>query len=291
MHLVRATLLGAAMGILGALLVAAPAHAQNCPGNPNALGTSRVLVVGPAEYTRVGTMQYPETLPLADKEVVLTFDDGPLPRYSNKILDILTSECVKATFFIVGRMAREFPDVVRREYAAGYTIGAHSQNHPLRFQKLSGDNLHREIDDGIASVSAALGDPKELAPFFRIPGLCRTDEIDQELAARSLVTFSADVVADDWYHRITPARIIKRAMSRLEKRGKGSILLLHDIHAATVAALPGLLKELKDHGYHIVQVAPPAPAEPETVGEPKAFDSDPAIGASGNVVPIPIRKN
>jgi peptidoglycan/xylan/chitin deacetylase (PgdA/CDA1 family) len=291
MHLVRAILLGAAMGILGAFLVDVPAHARNCPGNPNALGTSRVLVVGPAEYTRVGTMQYPKTLPLADNEVVLTFDDGPLPRYSNKILDILTSECVKATFFVIGRMAQQFPDVVRREYAAGYTIGAHSQNHPLRFQKLSGDNLHREIDEGIASVSAALGDPKELAPFFRIPGLHRTDEIDHELAAHSLVTFSADVVADDWYHRITPARIIKRAMSRLEKRGKGSILLLHDIHPATVAALPGLLRELKDHGYHIVEVAPPAPAEPDTVGEPKAFDSDPTAGASVNVAPIPIRKN
>ena len=100
--------------------------------------------------------QYPETLPLADKEVVLAFDDGPLPPHSNKILDILTSECVKATFFIIGRMARQFPDVVRREYAAGYTIGAHSQNHPLRSHKLSGDHLHHEIDDGIASVRAAL---------------------------------------------------------------------------------------------------------------------------------------
>ncbi len=289
MQLVRAIPLGPAMGILGAFLVGVPAHAQNCPGNPNALGTSRVLVVGPAEYTRVGTMQYPNTLPLADNEVVLTFDDGPLPRYSNKILDILKSECVKATFFVIGRMAQQFPDVVRREYAAGYTIGAHSQNHPLRFQKLSGDNLRREIDEGIASVSGALGDPKELAPFFRIPGLHRTDEIDHELAAHSLVTFSADVVADDWYHRITPARIIKRAMSRLEKRGKGSILLLHDIHPATVAALPGLLRELKDHGYHIVEVAPPAAAEPDTVGEP--FDFNPKAGASVNVVPIPIRKN
>jgi peptidoglycan/xylan/chitin deacetylase (PgdA/CDA1 family) len=260
--LIRGILFGAALGIPGAFAVAAPAHAQSCPGNLNALGTSRVLVVGPGEYTRLGTMQYPETLPLADKEVVLTFDDGPLPPYSNKILDILAAECVKATFFVIGRMAREFPDVVRREYAAGDTIGAHSQNHPLLFHKLSGDNLRHEIDDGIASVSAALGDPKNLAPFFRIPSLHRTDEIDHELAVRSLVTFSADVVADDWHRHITPAQIIKRAMSRLEKRGKGSILLLHDIHRATVAALPGLLKELRDHGYHIVQLAPPASAEP-----------------------------
>jgi peptidoglycan-N-acetylglucosamine deacetylase len=267
---VRAIFLAVAIGIPGAFF-STPAHVQSCPGNPNALGTSRVLIVSPAEYTRLGTMQYPETLPLANKEVVLTFDDGPLPPYSNKILNILTSECVKATYFIIGRMARQFPDVVRREYAAGYTIAAHSQNHPFRFQKLSGDELRHEIDDGIASVSAALGDPKNLAPFFRIPGLFRTEGIDYELAVRSLVTFSADVVADDWHHHITPAQIIKLAMSRLEKRGKGSILLLHDIHPATVAALPGLLGELKDHGYHIVQVVPPAPAEPKTVSEPEAW--------------------
>ena len=148
---------------------------------------------------------------------------------------------------------------------------AHSQNHPFRFQNLSGDHLHREIDDGIESVQAALGDPNHLAPFFRVPGLNRTDEIDHELAVRSLVTFSADVVADDWYRRITPDQIIKRAMSRLEKRGKGSILLLHDIHPTTVAALPGLLKELKDRGYHIVHLVPPAPAELETVAGPKAW--------------------
>jgi hypothetical protein len=73
------------------------------------------------------------------------------------------------------------------------------------------------------------------------------------------------------WERLSPAQIIKRAMSRLEKRGKGSILLLHNIHPTTVAALPGLLKELKDHGYHIVQVMPPAPAEPETVGGPKVW--------------------
>jgi peptidoglycan/xylan/chitin deacetylase (PgdA/CDA1 family) len=121
------------------------AHAQNCPANPNGLGTSRILVLAPTDYMRLGTMRDPETLPLADKEVVLTFDNGPLPPYSNKILDILTSECVKATFFIIGRMARQFPDVVRREYATRYSIGAHSQNHPLRFQKLSRDLATRRI--------------------------------------------------------------------------------------------------------------------------------------------------
>ena len=66
--------------------------ASDCPGNPDAIGTSRTLVVDPREHPRIGTMQYPETLPLKDHEVVLTFDDGPLPPHSLQILDILAHE-------------------------------------------------------------------------------------------------------------------------------------------------------------------------------------------------------
>src|ERR1700752_5147598 len=76
--------------------VPAAASATDCPGHPDALGTSRVLVVDPAEHARIGIMQYRETLPLADHEVVLTFDDGPLPPYSNRVLETLASQCVKA---------------------------------------------------------------------------------------------------------------------------------------------------------------------------------------------------
>src|SRR6202020_1259329 len=87
-----------------------PASAADCPGNPNALGTSRTLVVDPREHPRIGTMQYPETLPLDDHEVVLTFDDGPLPRNSNKVLEILADQCVKAPFFTIGNTARFSPE-------------------------------------------------------------------------------------------------------------------------------------------------------------------------------------
>jgi peptidoglycan/xylan/chitin deacetylase (PgdA/CDA1 family) len=231
--------------------------AANCPGHPDALGTSRVLAIDPAEYPRIGRMQYPASLPLADKEVVLTFDDGPLPPYSNQILDILASQCVKATYFLVGEMARAFPAAVRRIYEEGHTIGTHSDDHPTRFGQLPIDKMRQEIDWGISDVSAALGDPKYLAPFFRIPGLARSDTVESELAARGLSVFSSDTVADDWHHRIGGKQIIVAAMRRLEARGKG-ILLLHDIHPKTVAALPGLLKELKDKDFHIVQLVPAA---------------------------------
>ena len=81
-------------------------------------------------------MQYPDTLPLNDKEVVFTFDDGPVPPYSNEILDILASQCVKATYFMVGEMARAYPAVVRRVYEEGHTIGTHSDCTPQQSQRI-----------------------------------------------------------------------------------------------------------------------------------------------------------
>jgi len=245
------------------------ASAQNCPGNPTAIGTSRVLAINPADYPRLGVMQYRQSLPLADKEVVLTFDDGPIGRYSEEILDILAAQCVKATYFLVGQMAHAYPAIARRMWAEGHTIGTHSEDHPLRFNRLSLDKARWEIDTGIARVGEAIGDPSRVAPFFRFPGLGRTDAFEHELAARGITVFSSDTVADDWHHRIKPSQIVALALSRLEKRGKG-ILLLHDIHPGTVAALPGLLQELKQKGFRIVHVVPAAPAIAED-GKPSAL--------------------
>src|ERR1044071_2489225 len=163
------------LGMLASGVAAAPASAVDCPGNPGALGTSRTLVVDPKEHPRIGTMQYRETLPLQDHEVVLTFDDGPLPPHSTKVLDILASQCVKATFFIIGRMARSFPEGVRQLRAAGHSIGTHTQNHPLSMNRMPVERARQEIDEGIAATKAALGEAGGLAPFFRIPGLLRAD--------------------------------------------------------------------------------------------------------------------
>jgi peptidoglycan-N-acetylglucosamine deacetylase len=254
-----AAVLSAVVGVtLGAGTVA---RAQDCPGHPDAIGTSRVITIDPSDYQRLGTLNYQQTLPLDDHEVVLTFDDGPLPPYSSQVLDILASQCVKAVFFLVGEMAKAYPAVVRRVHDEGHTIGSHSQDHPLRFDRISDEKIRWEIDAGIDNVNAALGDGGGLAPFFRIPGFGRTDVVESELAARSLVVFSTDTVADDWHRHISPSQIIARAMSRLEAKGKG-MLLLHDIHPWTVAALPGLLKALKDKGFRIVQVVPSATVPP-----------------------------
>src|SRR5260221_6024150 len=215
------------------------ASAADCPGHPDALGTSRILVVDPKAHPRIGTMQYPETLPLEDHEVVLTFDDGPLPRNSNQVLDILAAQCVKATFFTIGHQAQVYPEGVRKLRDAGHSIGTHTQDHPAGMKRLSIERARQEIDDGIASVKAALGDDAALAPFFRIPGLSRAEAVEDYLASQGIQTWSADFPADDWRH-ISSSRVYDLAMKRLQDKGRG-ILLLHDMQHLTVAALPRVL--------------------------------------------------
>jgi peptidoglycan/xylan/chitin deacetylase (PgdA/CDA1 family) len=238
------------------------ARAADCPGHPNAIGTSRTIVVDPREHGRIGTMDYAETLPLADREVVLTFDDGPLPPYTNQILKILASECVQATYFIVGQMARAYPEAVRQVYDAGHTIGTHSWSHPLKFRAQTFEHAKMEIDRGIEATAEALGDRSHVAPFFRFPGFGWTNSGEEYLADKGIMVWGADAPADDW-HRISGAEIARRAIRRLEGKGKG-ILLLHDIHARTVDALPIILHELKARGFRVVHVVPATPERPAT---------------------------
>ncbi|MCC8982548.1 polysaccharide deacetylase family protein [Bradyrhizobium acaciae] len=262
------TVIGAALLGCG-LMTPYAALAADCP-NPNALGTSRTLVVDPAEHPRIGTMQYPETLPLADHEVVLTFDDGPLPKYSNQVLAILASQCVKATFFTIGSQARFNPEGVRKLIAAGHTVGTHSQNHPLTMNKMPLERVRQEVDDGIASTLAALnGDKSKLAPFFRIPGLMRAEIPEAYLASQGIQVWSADFPADDWRH-VSPQRVYDLAIQRIEAKRKG-ILLLHDIQPRTVAALPRILNTLKERGYRIVHVVPATADRPATPTEPQQW--------------------
>src|ERR1700733_3512816 len=258
----------AALGLgLFACVAAHSASATDCPGHPDALGTSRTLVVDPREHPRIGTMQYPETLPLRDHEVVLTFDDGPLPRNSNQVLDILASQCVKATFFEIGRMAKAYPEGVRKLAEAGHSIGTHSEDHPLTMNHMPIERVKQEIDDGIESVKAALGNDTALSPFFRIPGLLRADDVEDYLASQGIQIWSADFLADDWRH-ISSSRVYDLAIKRLEEKGKG-ILLLHDIQARTAAALPRILQEMKARGYRIVHVVAATPQNPATPTEPE----------------------
>src|SRR5258706_11320714 len=255
--------------MLAAMAGAGSAMAADCPGNPGALGTSRTIVVDPTEHPLLGVHNYRESLPLNDREVVLTFDDGPLPPYTTRILDILASECVQAPFFMVGRMARGYPNLVERTFAEGHTLANHSQNHPFTFHKMSVDQAAREIEEGLASIRAALGDPKGVSNFFRVPGLLRQDSVEHYLTSKGYQTWSVDFMADDWTH-ISDKEVVRRALSRLETHGKG-ILLLHDIQPATALGLPALLHELKVRGYKIVHVVEASPERQKTASLPEQW--------------------
>jgi len=275
------------LGLIVLMLVAlatAKARADDCAGNPNALGTSRVLTIDPREFPRIGTVQYRRSLPLEDKEVVLTFDDGPLPPYTTRVLEVLAEHCVKANYFLVGRMARGYPDITRRIAAEGHTVGTHSENHLLGFDRASLDTVKKEVEQGIASVMSVVGKNSAATSFFRIPGFLRRHEVEAYLQSRHLTTWSADLVADDWRH-ISASEVVRRAITRLDEKGKG-ILLLHDIQPATALALPELLRQLKAKGYRVVHVVPgqaetsvPVAAKPA----PAAAEAAPIDVAAVNV--------
>ena len=134
------------IGLILSAMAAAKARAADCPGNPNALGTSRVMTIDPQKFPRIGTVQYTRSLPLEDKEVVLTFADGPMPPYTNRVLDVLAEHCVKANYFIIGRMARGYPEPLEIIHAGGHIIGSHNQNHPLAFERMPPGAVQEEIE-------------------------------------------------------------------------------------------------------------------------------------------------
>lgn len=259
----RARLTSTARPVLtafGAALIALPvfgasAQAAGCP-RPGTLGTARVLAVDPAQYPRVGTKSFPQTLPLNDKEIVLTFDDGPAAT-TPAVLKALRDECVRATFFLVGKGAREMPAMVQRIAAEGHTIGHHSWSHRY-LARIGFAAAKEEIDRGIAADQAALAGHAPAAPFFRFPYFESTPELLGHVQSKRYAVFGADFWASDW-EPMTPEAQLKRLTGRLEAIRKG-ILLLHDPRAQTAAMLPAFLRYLREHGYRVVHIVPAADA-------------------------------
>jgi len=264
------------------------ALAEPCPGNPDAIGTSRTVVVDGAKLPLIGMMHYQTSVPLEDHEVVLTFDDGPRPPYTDRILEALAHECVKATFFQVGYMVRAHPETVRRVYNAGHSIGSHSQNHAVYFSSLGLPGITTEVGGGFATIAAALGDPRAVSTFFRAPGLAQNRTLNPYLAARATSLWSTDTHAWDW-SGISAAEIIRRMLAMLDARGKRGVVLLHDLQPATALAMPALLKALKANGYKIVHAVAPG-ERPASVPEPNA-PAAPLVADQGWPRTLPARAN
>lgn len=248
---------GLALAVL--LTSIAVAQASGCP-HKGALGTERMLAVDPAAYPRVGLKSFPQTLPLRDHEVVLTFDDGPWPPTTRKVLAALAKECVRATFFLIGKPASEHPDLVRRIAAEGHTIGHHTWLH-RSLKRINPSETTEEIDRGIAADEMALhgvATTTPSTPFFRFPGFESTPATLDLLQARGIAVFGADLWASDW-KPMTPQQELNLLIERLRVARKG-IILLHDPKAQTAAMLPAFLRYLRDNHYSVVHLVPPATA-------------------------------
>jgi peptidoglycan/xylan/chitin deacetylase (PgdA/CDA1 family) len=249
-------------GAMISLAFAAATHAAGCP-RPGALGTSRILRVDAAATPRVGSKSFPQTLPLADHEVVLTFDDGPWPLTTGRVLAALARACVRATFFLIGKPASQFPDLVRRIAAEGHTIAHHTWSH-RSLMRIKPDEATEEIDRGISAVEMALrgvATTTPTTPFFRFPGFESTPSTLDLLQSHGIVVFGTDLWASDW-NRMTPKQELKRITSRLKAAGKG-IILFHDTKAWTAAMLPAFLRYLRENDYHVVHIIPPEPVAAE----------------------------
>ena len=252
----------------------AAAQAAECP-RAGTLGTSRVIGVDAAQTPRVGLKSFAQTLPLEDHEVVLTFDDGPWPPTTSRVLATLAKECVRATFFLIGKPASEHPELVRRIAAAGHTVGHHTWSH-RSLMRIKPGETPGEIDRGISAVETALhgiATTTPSTPFFRFPGFESTPATLDLLQSRGIVVFGADLWAGDW-NPMTPKQQLKLLTDRLKLARKG-IILLHDPKAQTAAMLPDFLRYLKDNHYRVVHLVPAAPdKKPDSV--PSAANLSPA---------------
>ncbi len=245
----RYTYAAAVVGIVAGLLTASQASATTCAGNAKALGVSRTVEIDTTGAPGFGFEHYKAYDFLEKGEVVLTFDDGPLPTHTRTILKALADHCAKATFFPVGKLSVGYPEVLREVISAGHTVGGHTYNH-IDLAKAKDEQAVEEIERGFSAVKMGSGLPT--APFFRHPFLRHSKNTLEHLAKRNIAIFSTDIDSFDFKIQ-SPERIVDTVMKKLEKHGKG-IILMHDIQPSTAKALPVLLDSLKEKGYRLVHL-------------------------------------
>ena len=242
---------------------AAPASTQPARAactNPNALGVGRTVEIDATGGPGFGFEHFKDLDFLRDKEVVLTFDDGPWPVNTPSVLKTLAEECTTGIFFPIGKHATYYPEILKQVYAAGHTIGSHTWSHAaLVNKKLSEQQRKDEIEKGFSAVKWALGSGNSPAPFFRFPALQHPPEIVTYLGTRNIAIFSCDL--DSFDFKASKAQtIIDTVMRKVDKLGKG-IILMHDFQKHTAEALPDLLKKLKAGGYKVVAMKSKTPVQ------------------------------
>jgi peptidoglycan-N-acetylglucosamine deacetylase len=222
--------------------------------NPNALGVSRTVEIDTTGGPGFGMEQYKAHDFLMLKEVVFTFDDGPWPGNTRAVLEALAAHCTKATFFPIGKHALWHPEILKDVVAQGHTVGSHTWSH-ANMAKLKGDKLKDELEKGFSAIKLATGAPPQ--SFFRFPFLKDPKDAVEYLGTRNVAMFSHDLDSFDFKMKKSED-VIKSVMTKLEKKGKG-IILMHDLQTSTAHAMPELLNKLKADGYKVVHMRSKAP--------------------------------
>jgi peptidoglycan/xylan/chitin deacetylase (PgdA/CDA1 family) len=273
----------AAVAVLFAASAAAAAEGEAC--EPDKLGTERIAEIGTQGGLNVGLKTYPSAIPLADHEVVLTFDDGPDQRTTPQVLKALADQCVRATFFDIGYKVDALPLLARREVEEGHNVAHHTYTHPQPTLTFMSESAARaDILKGMIAVERAAygvdfsaGEPTDLGqlklhtPFFRFPGFADTADLRNWFADNNVAIFGTDLWASDWAP-MTPEQELKLIMGRLEKAGRG-MLLFHDNRQWTADMMPAFLAELKKRGYRVVHVVA-GPGVGETTPAPAGWISE-----------------
>lgn len=235
----------------------APAAKAAC-ANPDALGISRIVEIDTTGGPGFGFEHFKQLDFLRDKEVVLTFDDGPWPNNTPAVLKALADQCTTGIFFAIGKHATYHPEILKQVAAAGHTVGAHTWSHAnLNGKKMTEQAAKDEIEKGFSAVKWALG--ASPAPFFRFPALQHPPAMVTYLGTRNIAMFSCDIDSFDFKSR-NAQQVIDTVMKKLDKLGKG-IILMHDFQKHTAEALPELLRRLKAGGYKVVKMRAKAPVE------------------------------
>jgi peptidoglycan/xylan/chitin deacetylase (PgdA/CDA1 family) len=231
---------------------------QSTCANPNALGIARTVEIDTTGGPGFGFEHFKQLDFLTDKEVVLTFDDSPWPVNTPAVLKALADECTTGIFFSIGKHATYHPEILRQVAAAGHTIGSHTWSHAnLNKKSMTEQEGKDEIEKGISAVRMALGVAP--APFFRFPELQHSPAMVSYLGTRNIAIFSCDIDSFDFRAK-NPEQIVESVMSKLNKQGKG-IILMHDFQKHTAEAMPALLSRLKAGGYKVVAMKAKTPLQ------------------------------
>src|SRR3954468_1839074 len=229
-----------------------------CNGGTDVLGISRVVQIDTTGGPGFGFEHFKQLDFLKDKEVVLTFDDGPWQVNTPSVLKTLADQCTTGIFFPIGKHATYYPEILKQVAAAGHTVGSHTWSHAnLNNKKLNDQQKKDEIEKGLAAVKWAVGAPP--ARFFRSPALQHPPEMVPYLGERNIGIFSCDLDSFD-FKSSKPQQVVDTIFKKLDKLGKG-IILMHDFQKHTAEALPEILRRLKAGGYKVVQMKPKAPVQ------------------------------